>query len=306
MMSQEEAIKVIPLHQPSKVVFSRDIVCDEMFIVERYLEWSIKPEQPQSKPVDKVEYTPAKQLRDMDVVVKQEHGDEGHRTRSGRVFNRLDQQLNAAFHGVIDVYDDEPRTIRQAMRSEDSELWTKAIHSEIEILREHNTWDTIPVDCPGDVQPINCNFIFKKKRDGSGKVIKYKARLVAKGYSQERGVDFVESFSPVIDKTSLRIFWTIAASQGMRLIQFDVPSAFTLAELEEVVFVKLPKEFFPEGDGKVYRLEEGIIWSEAVSSCIFQVSADDFCGFGIHSESSRPMFSVLDRRKQIEARTRGF
>ena len=81
---------------------------------------------------------------------------------------------------------------------------------------------------------------------------------MAKGYSQEKGIDFEESFSPVVDKATLRIFLTIAAELKLKLIQFDVPSAFTRAELKEEVYVKLPIEFYPEGAGKVYRLRKAL------------------------------------------------
>eukprot|EP00253_Pinus_taeda_P011706 PITA_11706 len=73
---------------------------------------------------------------------------------------------------------------------------------EMESLHKNEAWDL--VEFPAGRKPIGSKWVFKKKTDAKGKVEKYKAWLVAKGYSQVKGIDFGDIFSPVA-KGAIRI-----------------------------------------------------------------------------------------------------
>ncbi|GKG09397.1 retrovirus-related pol polyprotein from transposon TNT 1-94, partial [Tanacetum coccineum] len=75
------------------------------------------------------------------------------------------------------------------------------------------------------------------KLDEYGDVLKNKARLVAKGYRQEEGIDFEESFAPVLCIEAIRIFIANAASENMTIYQMDVKTTFLNGELKEKVYV---------------------------------------------------------------------
>jgi hypothetical protein len=86
------------------------------------------------------------------------------------------------------IIDDNPRTIREEVDSEDGKLWKKAMVEEMEALDKNEAWDL--VEFPTGRNPIGKKWVFKKKLNVEGKVEKYKARLVEKGCSQVEGIGF--------------------------------------------------------------------------------------------------------------------
>jgi hypothetical protein len=81
----------------------------------------------------------------------------------------------------LSITDDDPRTVREAVNSEDSKLWKKAMVEEMDALDKNEAWDI--VELPAGRKYIGRKWLFKKKFNVEGKVEKYKARLVAKVYS---------------------------------------------------------------------------------------------------------------------------
>ena len=81
----------------------------------------------------------------------------------------------------LTITDGDPRTVREAVDSEDGKLWKEAMVDEMTSLHKNEAWDL--VELPAGRKPIGRKWVFKKKMNVEGKVEKYKARLVAKGYS---------------------------------------------------------------------------------------------------------------------------
>jgi hypothetical protein len=81
----------------------------------------------------------------------------------------------------LSITDDDPRTVREAVDSEDGNLWKRAMEEEMASLDKNEAWDL--VEFPTGRNPIGRKWVFKKNLNAEGKVEKYKARLVAKGYS---------------------------------------------------------------------------------------------------------------------------
>ncbi len=110
----------------------------------------------------------------------------------------------------MSVTDDDPRTVKEAMDSEDGKLWKEAMVDEMASLHKNEAWDL--VELPTGRKPIGSKWVFKKKTNAEGKVEKYKARLVAKGYSQVPRIDFGDIFSPIAKVTSIRLLLSVAAT----------------------------------------------------------------------------------------------
>jgi hypothetical protein len=70
-------------------------------------------------------------------------------------------------------------------------------------------------------------------------VDQHKAWLVAKGFKQRLGIDYYETFSPVVKPVTIWLVLSLAISQGWVLHQLDVKNAFLHDILEEVVYMKL-------------------------------------------------------------------
>lgn len=96
-------------------------------------------------------------------------------------------------------------------------------------------------ELPFGRKSIKAKWVFKIKRNNNGDPIKYKARLVAKGYLQRKGIDYRETFAPVVRYESIRALLAVAASKDYELGQFDITTAFLYGDLDEEIFMELPE-----------------------------------------------------------------
>ena len=89
---------------------------------------------------------------------------------------------------------------------------------------------------------MNCKWVFKEKIGSDGNVT-YRARLVAKGFSQRPGIDFDETFSPVVKHSTLRLLFALSVKLGLSIHHLDVVTAFLNGKLKENVFMEIPEGF---------------------------------------------------------------
>jgi hypothetical protein len=71
-----------------------------------------------------------------------------------------------------------------------------------------------------------------------GTIEKYKTRLVAKGYTQKKGENFFDTYSPVARIATIRVLLALAVSYGLHVHQMDVKTAFLYGELEEKIYME--------------------------------------------------------------------
>ncbi|KAB2595380.1 hypothetical protein D8674_030830 [Pyrus ussuriensis x Pyrus communis] len=134
----------------------------------------------------------------------------------------------------VDLSVIEPTSYKTALQVP---VWYKAMQEEIHALHSQGTWSLVSL--PSQKNLVGCKWVFKLKRNADGSIGRHKARLVAKGFSQEPGLDFGETFSPVVKPTTVRLVLSLAAHFGWSLRQLDVKNAFLHGVLQEEVYISI-------------------------------------------------------------------
>lgn len=139
----------------------------------------------------------------------------------------------------VNVAEIVPETYSEAINNPGSERWIEAINEELNAHKENKTWSLIPIDTSKKL--LDSKWIFKIMKDETGKINRYKARLVPKGFQQREGLDYTETFSPVVRHDSLRTFLALSTLKDLELIQFDVKTAFLHGKQNDELYIKLPQ-----------------------------------------------------------------
>lgn len=115
------------------------------------------------------------------------------------------------------------------------------MQAEFDVLKSNSTWSLC--SRPPQRNIIRNKWVFKLKRKPDGSVDRFKARLVAKGFDQLDGVDYTETFSPVIKPSTIRIILALAVNLDWQIRQLDVSNAFLHGALVEEVYMEQPQSF---------------------------------------------------------------
>jgi len=132
----------------------------------------------------------------------------------------------------------EPTTYHQASKFPE---WHHAMQTEFLALMRNKTWTLVPP--PSNSNIVGCKWVYRIKRKVDGSIERHKARLVAKGFHQEEGVDYFDTFSPVVKPTTVRLILSLAVTNKWSVRQLDINNAFLNGDLSEQVFMEQPKGF---------------------------------------------------------------
>lgn len=171
-----------------------------------------------------------------------------------------------------------PKSVSEALSSPDSIFWKSAIEEELQSFEENQVWELVETE--RDVTVVDSRWVFKRKSSADGEV-KYRARLVAKGFTQKYGIDYNETFSPVVRYSTLRILFALTVKLNLDIRHLDIKTAFLNGNLSEKVFMKIPEGFIcSESDKcKVLKLNKAIYglkqsakcWNDRINSVLLEL-----------------------------------
>lgn len=155
---------------------------------------------------------------------------------------------------------------QEAVTSSDASMWLKAIEDKLQAHRDNETWTVVSRN--RDKQTIDTKWVFKVHRKTTGDIERFKARLCARGFKQKEGMDYTETFSPVVLYDSLRVLLAIIAEKDLELAQFDVKTTFLYGELKEEVFMEIPEGLvIDDAKEKVCKLNKSLYGLKQASRC---------------------------------------
>ena len=224
---------------------------------------------------------PVKQMTVVDLNPEKRETDQEEPEEGGRYPQR---QRNAPVRFGIDEYADtvkepervhvaykahqipEPRSIAEALSSNFSKEWKEAADLEYKAILDNGTWEL--VELPDGRKPIGSKWVFRVKYNSDGTVERFKARIVAKGYSQEYGIDYDETFSPVVKFSSIRTLLAWAVQKGMKIHQMDVVTAFLNGPLDEEIYMAQPDGYINQGEeNMVCKLKKSLYGLKQAPRC---------------------------------------
>src|SRR5271170_468109 len=185
----------------------------------------------------------------------------------------------------------DPQNLQDALSRPDKDLWIDAMTDEIRSLQENDTWELIK--CPIDRDVIGTRWVFHIKKHIDGSIEKRKGRFVAKGYTQIPGIDFNETYAPVVSHTAIRLLIALATQYNLIIHQMDVKSAFLHGNIDMELYIEQP-EMFEERDSKnwVYRLKKGLYGLKQAGRIWHKTLHNHLIPYGYKSLESEPSIYI--------------
>jgi len=167
---------------------------------------------------------------------------------TGKIWNRCETIVDSifAYNIALDVVneneDHEPQSVEECQRRTDWPNWKDAIQAELNSLKKREVFGPI-VRTPDGVKPVGYRWVFVRKRNEKNEIVRYKARLVAQGFTQRPGIDYEETYSPVVDAITFRFLISLAVNKRLDMHLMDVVTAYLYGSLDNDIYMKIPEGF---------------------------------------------------------------
>ncbi|GBO22724.1 Retrovirus-related Pol polyprotein from transposon TNT 1-94 [Araneus ventricosus] len=209
-------------------------------------------DEPTNQPViqERIDGTVSTEIND-DLTTDDE--EDGNQNISNRPVRNRRLPSRYEDYEVYAVSDATPETYEDAAVSQEKDKWKDAMDKEINSFEMHNVWEE--VERPQNKKVIKSRWVYKIKELDDEKL--YKARLVGVGCGQRQGIDFEESFTPIMKWDSLRILLKIAAMKKSVVKFFDVKTAYLNGILNEELYMEPPKGYELRSN-KVFKINKSI------------------------------------------------
>uniref|UniRef100_A0A2N9IBW9 Reverse transcriptase Ty1/copia-type domain-containing protein n=1 Tax=Fagus sylvatica TaxID=28930 RepID=A0A2N9IBW9_FAGSY len=163
--------------------------------------------------------------------------------------------------------------------------WCRAMNLEFDALLKNHTWTLVPSSPSQNI--IGCKWVFCVKRHADGSIESFKAWLVAKGFHQQPGIDYGETYSPMIKPTTIRAILSIAISAGLAIRQIDIQNAFLHGHRSEDVFMAQPPRYqHPSYTNHVCKLKKAIYGLKQAPRAWFSRLSSRLLQLGFHGSLS--------------------
>ncbi|KAD5318290.1 hypothetical protein E3N88_18236 [Mikania micrantha] len=139
----------------------------------------------------------------------------------------------------------EPECYAEAMEDELKREWVEAMQDEMNSLYENNTFELVKL--PKGKRALENKWVYKLKTEEHTSRPRFKARLVVKGFSQRKGIDFDEIFSPVVKMSSIWVIIGLTASLDLEVEQMDDKTSFLHGDLDKEIYMEQPEGFQVKG-----------------------------------------------------------
>lgn len=203
------------------------------------------------------------------------------------------------FTNMCVTVEEDGLTYAEAINGPEQLMWLQAMTDELQSFQDNQAWEV--VDTPSNASVVQCKWVFKKKFDSNNKV-RYRARLVAKGFTQKVGIDYQETFSPVIRHSTLRLLFAISVQLGMDITHLDVKTAFLNGHLKESIFMHLPEGFPINNSNKVLKIRKAVYGLKQSSLAWYKKVEETLCETGFQKCKLEPCVFVKnhsDNKKTI-------
>ena len=161
---------------------------------------------------------------------------------SGESYDRkttvVDMYFSAAIAEIF-LNDPDPKTMAECKKRSDWAQWKEAIQAEIASLTKRGVFTSV-IPTPSKVFPIGFKWVFIQKRNENNEVVRYKVRLVAQGFTQRPGIDYNETYSPVMSRITFRYLISLAVQNHLSMQLMDVVTAYLYGSLDSDIYMKVP------------------------------------------------------------------
>lgn len=130
------------------------------------------------------------------------------------------------------------------------------MQKELQELIKRETWEIVAR--PENVNTVDSRWVYKIKWSPDRSVIKLKSRLVARGFNQEYGVNYFDTYAPVVKNSSVRLLMSISAEIGMCVEQIDIRNAYVNSDLEDEVYMDPPEGLEIDKSTSVLKLKKSL------------------------------------------------
>ena len=134
-----------------------------------------------------------------------------------------------------------PTNFKDAMRGAQSKEWLSSMEEEYNSLKQMQVFELVPRSTAKNV--IKGKWVFRIKEDSQGNPVRFKSRYVAKGYTQRFGIDYFETFAPVVRIQTLRIIMSLAMTYGWHLMHCNIRTAYLYGEMDTEAYLEQPEGF---------------------------------------------------------------